>query len=208
MHASRVRRYAAGIANLALAGMFLWCWLQPHALKRALAADLTVLLLLEIIALGVTNHFIDRFDRQQELDEAGRRREELKQAAELPISAIAMLGIVAYTGTWLSAAFILWTVAPRGWLISELRSEPEAAVKEQMALWKLSWLGMLLLAFIAKGLPMPKFGMTLPAAEYGMAGWPSVVQGHPQDLIALGLGYFTLTGLLMLLSRPPDAQRR
>jgi hypothetical protein len=178
---ARVHRYVAGFANIALAGLFLWCWLQPHALKRALAADLTVLLVLEILALSITNNLMTQYHLQQELDEAGRRREELKQAAGLPVLAIVALGIVAYTGTWLSAALLLWTVAPRYWLISGLKSEPDAAVKEQMAVWWLSWLAMLFLIAITKGLPMPRFGMTRPAVEYGMAGWPDFFQRHPQD---------------------------
>lgn len=201
---TRVHRYAAGFANLALAGVFLWCWLQPHAWKRTLAADLTVLMLLEIFALAVTNELIDRFHPPEAQDEEARRRNELREAAALPVFAIAVLSLIAYTGAWLSAGLLLWTIAPRYWLISGLKGAPDAAAKDQMAVWKLSFLVLILLFFIAKGLPIPRLGMKLPSTEYGIpATWFGA--DHPQDLVALGLGYFTLTGLMLLLSRPPEA---
>jgi len=204
----RTRNLAAAFCDFATAGLFLWCWLRPQAWRPQLAADLAVLVLLELFVLYATMNIGKYYYPPAGLSEA--EEYEIKHGIPMaaPVVLVLMTGTLFYCGTWLAAAFLLLTVGARFLTFSGVKDVPEAELRRQASLWRFDWACIAGLVFLIMliGIPVPQLGMTLPASEYGInipAGWR--IAREPQAPIAVGFVYFALTGLALLLSRPPKS---
>lgn len=182
-------RLASAAPDLALAGLFLWCWRSPMAWRPTLASELGMMMLMEFFVIHAGVFFFA----------AGG------VAVLLVLLALylAVGGAFAYFhGGW-------WPVVAFGALLASQavtasvflgRGPATFAKKRQFFYWGQGAACYILLGFVALMLPMPRLGFG-SAAGRGYF-WDSWWRIPPHEVMAWGFLAFGALGLIKLLEKP------
>jgi hypothetical protein len=197
--ANVARRIAAAAPDLALAGVYLWCWIEPLAWRKTLVADLMLVMLVEFLVVH-SGPFLGVLVMGD--DSSVSRATRLKML--LGLGAVYLLfagGMSAAFETWGPVLVFVWLIGAKLYAILLGRAPDGAEQTRQMALWALSVLFYLGAVFATLFLPVPKFGVTRHGHYYGVPGEGEWVS-HPNTVIAAGLLYFGALALVKLLENP------
>jgi hypothetical protein len=197
--ANFVRRLAAAAPDVALAGAYLWCWIDPLAWRKTLVADLMLVMLVEFLVVH-SGPFLGVLVMGD--DSSVSRATRLKML--LGLGAVYLLfagGMSAAFETWGPVLVFVWLIGAKLFAILLGRAQDGAEQKRQMALWALSVLFYLGAVFATVLLPVPELGITHHGHHYGVPGEGEWVS-HPNTVIAAGLLYFGALALVKLLENP------
>ena len=192
-----LRGLGAAAPDLALAAVFLWCWIQPLAWRRTLVADLMLVMLVEFLVVH-SGPFLGVLVMGEE--SGTRRATRLKML--LGLGAVYLLfagGMSAAFENWGPVLLFAWLIGAKLIAILLGRSPERSEQGRQMAFWGLSVVFYLGAVFATLFLPVPHFGITRSGAYYGIPGSGEWVS-HPQIPIAAGLLYFSALGASKVLA--------
>jgi len=194
------RRLAAAAPDAALAGLYLWCWIDPLAWRKTLVAELMLVMLVEFLVIH-SGPFLGILVMGE--DSGTSRATRLKMLFGL--GAVYLLfagGMSAAFETWGPVLLFAWLIGAKLFAILLGRSPDGSERGRQMAFWALSVLFYLGAVFATLFLPVPELGITRSGADYGIPGSGEWVS-NPQIPIAAGLVYFSALGLAKLLAGSP-----
>ena len=196
---SILRRLAAAAPDATLAGIYLWCWINPLGWRKTLVAELMLVMLVEFLVVH-SGPFLGVLVMGD--DSSVSRATRLKML--LGLGAVYLLfagGMSAAFETWGPVLVFVWLIGAKLFAILLGRRQDGAEQTRQMALWGLSVLFYLGAVFATLLLPVPEFGLTRHGHAYGVPGEGEWVS-HPQTVIAAGLLYFGALALVKLLENP------
>lgn len=194
--ANVARRIATAAPDLALAGVYLWCWIEPLAWRKTLVADLMLVMLVEFLVVH-SGPFLGVLVMGD--DSSVSRATRLKML--LGLGAVYLLfagGMSAAFETWGPVLVFVWLIGAKLFAILLGRAQDGAEQTRQMALWGLSVLFYLAAVFASVLLPVPELGVTRHGHDYGVPGEGEWVS-HPNTVIAAGLLYFGALATVKLL---------
>jgi hypothetical protein len=188
-------RLASAAPDLALAGVFLWCWRSPVAWRPTLASELAVVMLMEFFVIHAGIFFFAA---------AG----SLVFLLVLLAFYLAIGGAYIYFhGGWWPAVALGWLLASQAITASVLggRGPVTFAKKRQFFYWGQGAAAYILLGMVALVLPMPRLGFG-SARGQGYV-WDSWWRVQPHEVMAWGFLAFGALGLIKLLEKPEWIER-
>jgi hypothetical protein len=183
-------RIGCALPELAMAALFLWCWLSPLAWQPTLASSLGSLMLMQFFAMHASVFLAAAAGTN---GGAGRLVAALVMLAfYIPIAgAFAYFhgGWTPFAGfAWLLLASIATMLAARG---------PEEFQNKRMRFYWGAAAGCYILSAFATMLPLPRLGFR--TADVFWDKWWAI---KPEDAMAWGLLYFGAMGVTKLLETP------
>lgn len=194
-----IRKLFAAAPDLALAGAYLWCWIDPLAWRRTLVAELMLVMLIEFLVVH-SGPFLGILVMGD--DVAKSRATRLKILAGL--GAVYLLfagGMAAAFKSWWPVLLFVWLIGAKLLVILFGRGPGVPEQVRQMGLWGFSVVFYLGAVFATLFIPMPEFGVTQHGRDYGVPGSGLWVD-QPNRVIAAGLLYFGALGIVKLLENP------
>lgn len=194
-----LRRLAAAAPDAALAGLYLWCWLDPLAWRKTLVAELMLVMTVEFLVVHSGPFFGILVSGDAVTTERATRLKIL-----LGLGAVYLLfagGMSAAFESWGPVLLFVWLIGAKLLAILLGRSTEVREQMRQMALWALSVIFYLGAVFATLLLPVPKFGVTRHGHFYGIPGEGEWVS-HPYIVLAAGFLYFGALATVKLLEKP------
>lgn len=194
-----LRRLGAAGPDAALAGLYLWCWINPLAWRKTLVAELMLVMMVEFLVVH-SGPFLGMVVVGTGSSQS--RASRLKVL--LGLGAIYLLfagGMSAALGSWGPILLFVWLIGAKLIAILLGRSPGGTERARQMGYWALSVVFYLGAVFATLLLPVPKFGVTQHGHFYGIPGEGEWVS-HPETVIAAGFLYFAALALAKLLENP------
>ncbi len=194
-----LRKLSSAAPDLALAALYLWCWIEPLAWRKTLVAELMLVMLVEFLVVHSGPFFGMLVTGDAVTTERATRLKIL-----LGLGCVYLLfagGMAAAFESWGPVLLFAWLIGAK---LVALLAGRGTAVREQtrqMALWGLSVLFYLGAVFATVLLPVPKLGVVRHGHYYGVPGSGEWVS-HPNTVIAAGFLYFGALGLVKLLENP------
>jgi len=195
-----LRGLAAAAPDAALAGLYLWCWIDPLAWRKTLVAELMLVMLVEFLVIH-SGPFLGILVMGE--DAGVGRKTRLKML--LGLGAVYLLfaaGMSAAFETWGPVLLFVWLIGAKLVAILLGRSPDGSERGRQMAFWALSVVFYLGAVFATLFLPVPELGITRSGAYYGIPGSGEWVS-NPHIPIAAGLVYFSALALAKILAGSP-----
>jgi hypothetical protein len=185
-------RLASAAPDLALAGMFLWCWHSPMAWRPTLASDLGILMLIEFFAIH-SGFFI-------------------LGASAFGIALVAAAfyvvvggAFVYFHGGWSPVVALTWLLLSQVISVRVMRGPDDFARKRQIFHWANGGGGYILFLIVVVLVPLPRLGFGRPSGQgYVWDSWWSI---PPHEVMAWGLLTFGAIGITKLLERPEWIER-
>lgn len=194
-----LRRLAAAAPDAALAGLYLWCWIQPLAWRKTLVAELMLVMLVEFLVVH-SGPFLGMVVMGERSNQSRATRLKIL----LGLGAVYLLfagGMSAAFGSWGPLLLFVWLIGAKLVAILLGRSLGGAEQARQMGYWALSVVFYLGAVFATLFLPVPELGVTQHGHFYGIPGEGEWVR-HPYTVIAAGFLYFGALALAKLLENP------
>jgi hypothetical protein len=194
--AGLLRGLTATAPDATLAGVYLWCWINPLAWRKTLVAELMLVMLVEFLVIH-SGPFLGILVMGE--DSSVSRATRLKML--LGLGAVYLLfagGMSAAFETWGPVLLFVWLIGAKLVAILLNRAPDGAEQGRQMAFWALSVVFYLGAIFATLLLPVPKLGVTHHGHYYGVPGEGEWVS-HPYTVMAAGLLYFGALALSKLL---------
>jgi hypothetical protein len=196
---SILRRLAGAAPDAALAGLYLWCWIEPTAWRKTLVAELMLVMLVEFLVVHSGPFFGMLATSDAVVKERATRLKIL-----LGLGCVYLLfagGMAAAFESWGPVLLFAWLIGAKLVAILAGRGTAVREQARQMAFWGLSVLFYLGAVFATLLLPVPKLGVVRHGHYYGVPGSGEWVS-HPNTVIAAGLIYFGALALVKLLEKP------
>jgi hypothetical protein len=184
-------RLASAAPDLALAGLFLWCWRSPVAWRPTLASELGILMLMEFFAIHAGIFFF------------------FFAAGGVFVLLVLLAVYLAVGGAFIYFHGGWWPALALGWLLASQaisaavlggRGPATFAKKRQFFYWSQGAACYILLGAVAVMLPMPRMGFASPHARGYV--WDSWWRLPPHEVMAWGFLAFGALGLIKLLEKP------
>lgn len=194
-----MRRLAAAAPDGLLAGLYLWCWIEPLAWRKTLVAELMLVMLVEFLVVHSGPFFGMLVTGDAVTTERATRLKIL-----LGLGVIYLLfagGMSAAFESWGPVLLFAWLIGAKLVAILAGRGMAVREQSRQMALWAMSVLFYLGAVFATLLLPVPKLGVVRHGHYYGVPGSGEWVS-HPNTVIAAGFLYFAALALVKLLEKP------
>lgn len=190
------KRIAAAAPDLALAALFLWCWIAPTAWRPTLASDLGIVMLVEFFAIH-SGFF---------LVAAGPSPGERLGARSFAVILVALAfyipvggAFMYFHGGWWPVYALVWLLLARAVSVLVGPGAGEFDKKRQTFYWASGGAYYILFAFLViLLLPVPRLGFGRPSGYVWDAWW----RVGPHEVMAWGLLAFGALGLTKLLEKP------
>jgi hypothetical protein len=197
-------RLAGAAPDLALAALFLWCWIAPTAWRPTLASELGVLMLMEFFAIH-SGFF---------LAGAGPAPGESVGAKSFVIMMIVLAfylpvggAFMYFHGGWWPALALAWLLLSRVTSVLVGRGPGEFEKKRQTFYWANGGAYYILSALLVLLLvPVPRLGFGSPR-WHGYV-WDSGWRIQPHEVMAWGFLSFGALALTKLLEKPEWIERQ
>ena len=191
-------RLASAAPDLALAALFLWCWIAPSAWRPTLASELGLLMLMEFFAIH-SGFFLAGAGpaRGESVGVRGFVIVMIVLAFYIPVGGAFMY----FHGGWWPAVGLAWLLLSRVLSVLVGRGPGEFEKKRQTFYWASGGAYYILFAFLAILLiPLPRLGFGSP--RWHDYVWDSWWRVPPHDVMAWGLLSFGALGLTKLVEKP------
>lgn len=186
------RRLGAAFPDIALAALFLWCWIAPHAWRPTLAGELGLMLLMEFFALHSSVFLVAGSGE-------GGTGAKIMVAFFVMLFYIPVAGAFAWWhGGWWPVLAFVWLLGSR--VATMLSGQGSDAFEEMRGryYWGTAGAFYIIGAFAALLLPMPRLGFDWKTSYQ----WPAFWRIPPWEVMAWGVLYFGALGLAKLLEKP------
>ena len=193
------RRLAAAAPDGGLAGLYLWCWVDPLAWRKTLVAELMLVMLVEFLVVHSGPFFGMLVTGDAVTKDRATRLKIL-----LGLGCIYLLfagGMAAAFESWGPLLLFAWLIGAKLIAILAGRGSTVREQTRQMALWALSVLFYLGAVFATLLLPVAELGVVRHGHFYGVPGSGEWVS-HPNTVIAAGFLYFAALALVKLFENP------
>ncbi len=194
-----LRRLASAAPDLALAALYLWCWIEPLAWRKTLVAELMLVMLVEFLVVHSGPFFGMLVTGDAVTQDRATRLKIL-----FGLGCVYLLfagGMAAAFESWGPVLLFAWLIGAKLIAILAGRGNAVREQSRQMALWALSIVFYLGAVFATVLLPVLKLGVLRHGHFYGIPGSGEWVS-HPNVVIAAGFLYFSALGLVKLLENP------
>lgn len=187
-------RIAAAVPDLAMAVLFLWCWLAPTAWRPTLASELGQLMLMEFFVMHSGMFLGGTASVQQE--GIGTR---LVTAMIVTAFYVPVAGAFAYVhGGWTPFLGFGWLLMMRVLSMLAAQGAGEFESKRQRFYWANGGAFYILAVMAALLLPLPQLGFRGADGVF----WDKWWSVSPKEMIAWGFLYFAALAVTKLLEKP------
>lgn len=190
-------RLASAAPDLALAGLFLWCWYSPVGLRPTLASELGVLMLMEFFVIHSGFFFLAA---TPDPDSGMTARVFGVLFVVLGFYLVVGGAFIFFHGGWWPALALGWLMLSQFLSVLVTRGPPDFAKKRQVFYWANGAGYYIVFGFVAVLLPMPQMGFGSRRGHgYIWDSWWSI---PPQEVMAWGFLTFGALAVTKLLERP------